>query len=38
MLGYSDLKESSVGGFFRLLSKFGDSVMKMQIVRLDFGS
>lgn len=37
MLGYNDLKDRSVNGFFRLLAKFGDSVMKMQIVRLDFG-
>ncbi len=36
MLGYSDLKSPSVSSFFRLLAKFGDSVMKMQIVRLDF--
>ncbi len=37
MLGYNDLKNPSVNGFFRLLAKFGDNVMKMQIVRLDFG-
>lgn len=37
MLGYNDLRRSaSVGGFFRLLAKLGDGVMKMQIVRLDF--
>lgn len=36
MLGYNDLKDCSVGGFFRLLAKLGDNVMKMQIVRLDF--
>ena len=36
MLGYQDLKDPSVSGFFRLLAKFGDKVMKMQIVRLDF--
>ena len=36
MLGYHDLKDPSVSGFFRLLAKFGDKVMKMQIVRLDF--
>ncbi len=37
MLGYNDLKNRSVNGFFRLLAKFGDGVMKMQVVRLDFG-
>lgn len=37
MLGYNDLKDRSVNGLFRLLAKFGDSVMKMQVVRLDFG-
>lgn len=36
MLGYSDLKDESVSAFFRLLAKFGDNVMKMKIVRLDF--
>lgn len=36
MLGYSDLKYKSVGTFFRLLAKFGDNIMKMKIVRLDF--
>lgn len=36
MLGYNDLKDPSVSGFFRLLARFGDNVMKMQIVRLDF--
>ena len=36
MLGYNDLKDRSVGRFFRLLAKLGDNVMKMQIVRLDF--
>ena len=37
MLGYDDLKDSSVSSFFRLMAKFSDNVMKMQIVRLDFG-
>ena len=37
MLGYNDLKDPSVSRFFRLLAKFGDRIMKMQIVRLDFG-
>ena len=36
MLGYNDLKDKSVGGFFRFLSKVGDNLMKMQIVRIDF--
>ncbi len=36
MLGYTDLRDQSVGGFFRLLAKMGDGMMKMQIVRLDF--
>lgn len=36
MLGYNDLKDPSVSGFFRFLSKVGDKVMNMQIVRLDF--
>ena len=37
MLGYHDLKDPSVSGFFRFLSKVGDGKMKMRIVRLDFG-
>lgn len=36
MLGYSDLKDPSVKGFFRFLAKVGDGVMKMRIVRIDF--
>ena len=36
MLGYNDLRDSSVSGFFRFLAKVGDKMMKMQIVRLDF--
>lgn len=36
MLGYNDLKDKSVSGFFRFLSKLGDNLMKMQIVRIDF--
>ena len=31
MLGYSDLKDPSVNGFFRFLAKAGDNGMKMQI-------
>lgn len=37
MLGYNDLRDPSVGGFFRFLSKVGDNVMKMQIVKICFG-
>ena len=36
MLGYNDLKDKSVSGFFRFLAKVGDNMMKMQIVRIDF--
>ena len=36
MLGYHDLKDPSVSGFFRFLAKVDDGMMKMQIVRLDF--
>ena len=37
MLGYNDLKDPSVSGFFRFLSGIGDSLMKMQIVKIEFG-
>ena len=37
MLGYSDLKDPSVSGFFRCLAKVGDNGMKMQIVKIGFG-
>ena len=37
MLGYNNLKDRSVPKLFRLLSKIGDGLMKMQIVRVDFG-
>ena len=37
MLGYSDLKDLSVSGFFRFLARIGDNRMKMQIVRIGFG-
>ena len=37
MLGYNDLKDPSVRGFFRFLARVGDGVMKMQIVRIKFG-
>lgn len=36
MLGYHDLKDPAVSGFFRLLSRLGDGLMKMRIVRMDF--
>ena len=38
MLGYNDLKNPSVSGFFRFLAKVGDGMMKMQIVRIKFAS
>ena len=37
MLGYKDLKDPSVSGFFRFLAKVGDNQMKMQIVKIGFG-
>ena len=36
MLGYNDLKDPSVSGFFRFLAKVGDGMMKMQIVKINF--
>ena len=36
MLGYNDLRDPSVSGFFRFLSKVGDGMMKMQIVKIHF--
>ena len=36
MLGYNDLKDPSVSGFFRFLAKVGDNQMKMQIVKIGF--
>ena len=36
MLGYTDLKDPSVSGFFRFLAKIGDGMMKMQIVKIGF--
>ena len=36
MLGYNDLKDPSVPGFFRFLSKLGDGVMKMRIIKIAF--
>ena len=37
MLGYNDLKDPSVSGFFRFLAKGGDNGMKMQIVKIGLG-
>ena len=37
MLGYHDLKDSSVSGLFRFMAKLGDRKMAMQIVQLTFG-
>ena len=37
MLGYNDLKDPSVSGFFRFLARVGDGMMKMQIVKIRFG-
>lgn len=37
MLGYNDLKDPSVSGFFRFLARVGDGIMKMQIVKIRFG-
>lgn len=37
MLGYQSLDDPSVKGLYRLLARIGDNIMKMQIVRLDFG-
>lgn len=36
MLGYNDLRDPSVSGFFRLLAKLGDGAMRMRIVQLSF--
>ena len=36
MLGYNDLKDPSVPGAFRFLSKIADGFMKMRIIRMDF--
>ena len=36
MLGYHDLKDPSVSGFFRFLARVGDGVMNMQIVTIGF--
>lgn len=36
MLGYHDLKDPAVSGFFRFLASVGDGMMKMQIVKMEF--
>ena len=36
MLGYNDLKEDNVSGFFRFLAHVCDELMKMQIVKIKF--
>ena len=36
MLGYHDLKDPSVSGFFRFLARVGDGMMRMQIVKIKF--
>ena len=36
MLGYNDLKDPSVSGFFRFLARVGDNRMNMQIVKIGF--
>ena len=36
MLGYNDLKDPSVPGALRLLSRIADGFMKMQIVKIEF--
>ena len=37
MLGYNDLRDPSVSGFFCFLAKVGDKMLKMQIVKIGFG-
>mgnify|MGYP001364892437 CR=1 FL=1 len=36
-VGYNDLRDPSVSGFFRFLARVGDNGMKMQIVKIGFG-
>lgn len=36
MLGYNDLKDDNVSGFFRFLAHVCDGLMKMQIVKIKF--
>ena len=37
MLGYHNLKDPSVSSFFRFLARVGDGMMKMQIIKIEFG-
>ena len=37
MLGYNDLRDPSISGFFRFLARVGDNRMKMQIVKIEWG-
>ena len=37
MMGYNDLKDPSVSRLFRFLARVGDGMMKMQIVKIEFG-
>ena len=37
MLGYNDLKDPSVSGFFRFVAKVGDNGMKMKYAGMPFG-
>ena len=36
MLGYDDLRDPSVSGFFRFLAQVGDNALKIQIVKIEF--
>ena len=36
MLGYNDLMDPSISGFFRILARVGDGMMNMQIVKITF--
>ena len=36
MLGYNDLRDPSVSGFFRFLARVGDNGMRMQIAKIRF--
>ena len=36
MLGYDDLRDPSIPGFFRFMGKVGDNFIKMKILRIDF--
>ena len=38
MLGYNNLRDPSVSGFFRFLAKVGDHRMKMQLVKIGFNN